>query len=92
MEKIEKHIDLNKLIHNTMERKMEKTEIYTNLIKKVHRIYCDECGKELSATGLIYAVYPQLYQYECPKCKKLYKYSTLYPWEEICGRKNDEPI
>ena len=70
---------------------MEKTEIYVDLIKKVHRIYCDHCGVELELTKKFMSCPPQ-YEYMCPSCLEGYVYSKCYPYEEIIGRRNDEPI
>lgn len=36
---------------------------------------CDDCNCVLNATGIVYTVYPQLYEYKCDKCGKLYKFN-----------------
>ena len=63
----------------------EKVEMYENLVKIVHRVYCEDCGAELCHTGLVYTIDPPLYEYFCPNCNKRITSHTSYPWIEYKG-------
>ena len=38
--------------------------------------YCDECGGELEATGMVFTTYPAIYEYKCKKCGHLQESDT----------------
>ena len=64
---------------------MEKIIEYRNLRNIVHRLYCDDCEKEMYFTGQVYTTYPEEYVYKCPICNNLKSVHKFYPWNEIIG-------
>lgn len=77
---------------------IEKTAKYKNLIKIVHRVYCDDCKVELQPGLYTYMTHPPIYQYVCPLCQKDYTSRTSYPYIEYIGDRiieeesNDESL
>lgn len=43
------------------------------------RLYCDECGEEMTTTGLILTSCPVKIEYICPKCEHKEYHSEHYP-------------
>lgn len=58
--------------------------------RKVHRIYCSDCNVEMKQSGMVYATYPPLYEYVCPKCNHKMTSSVMYPViEEVWENEDD---
>lgn len=66
---------------------MEITTRYKDLVKIVHKLYCDDCKCEMEHTDIILMTYPAKYQYICPQCGKKLSSEKFFPWEEITGIK-----
>lgn len=64
---------------------IEKVTKYQNLIKVVHRAYCDDCKVELQPGNYTYMTHPPIYQYICPLCQKDYTSRISYPLVEFIG-------
>ena len=64
---------------------IEKITKYNNLIKVIHRVYCDDCKVELQPGQFTYMTNPPIYQYICPLCKKDYTSRIVYPKVEYIG-------
>lgn len=43
------------------------------------RFYCDECGEEMTTTGLVLTSYPIKIEYICPKCNRKEYQPDHYP-------------
>lgn len=58
--------------------------------RKVHRIYCSDCDVEMKQSGMVYATYPPLYEYVCPKCNHKMTSTIVYPAiEEVWENEDD---
>lgn len=64
---------------------IERTTKYNNLIKIVHRAYCDECKVELEPGQFTYLTKPPIHQYICPLCHKDYTSRQAFPYVEYIG-------
>ena len=64
---------------------IEKTVKYNNLIKIVHRAYCDDCKVELEHGQFTYMTKPPIFQYICPLCHKDYTSRQSFPYTEYVG-------
>lgn len=62
---------------------MINTEIYT--ITKLHRTYliCDKCKEKMFRTGVVFATYPELYQYKCPTCEETTSDTRRFPLYQL---------
>ena len=60
--------------------------------RKVHRIYCSDCDVEmkLSEGGIVYATYPPIYEYVCPKCNHKMTSTAVYPAIEEVWESEDD--
>ena len=63
----------------------EKVKKYNNLIKVVHTLECDNCGREMTPNLEVLTTWPEQYSYHCSSCGSYTRSFTLYPYTEYIG-------